>query len=192
MGAGSKQVSPFADITEEQIGFIVREAAAWLQDLHDRHRPNGRPLTAEEKRRLAGFFERDVLDAVRVTLVERFENPEFFSIFTEQGKPVPIDFSSMAAQAAHDTILVRESRSREGSPSLLPLLFHELVHVVQHRVLGAQSYVETYVTGWAGSGFAYRSIPMEVQAYELDGRFRSAPGEVFSVEREVRLRFAAD
>jgi hypothetical protein len=77
------------------------------------------------------------------------------------------------------------------SPGWLPLLFHELVHLVQVEVEGRDEHVAAYVRGWASRGFEYRSIPQEEQAFELAARFRAAPKRPFSVVSEVARRFAA-
>jgi len=38
------------------------------------------------------------------------------------------------------------------------------------------------------SGGSYEEIPLEKQAYELEGRFASNPAEQFSVDADVRKR----
>jgi hypothetical protein len=65
------------------------------------------------------------------------------------------------------------------------LLFHELVHVEQYRQLGVQRFSELYVRGFIDGG-GYEAIPLEVNAYVLEDRFRSNPREAFSVSVEVR------
>ena len=58
-------------------------------------------------------------------------------------------------------------------------LFHELVHTVQYKHLGLQGFAEQYVRGFL-SGGSYEEIPLEKQAYELEGKFRKGPDRVFS------------
>jgi hypothetical protein len=69
----------------------------------------------------------------------------------------------------------------------LSLLFHELVHAVQYSHLGRQGFAERYVRGFL-SGGSYEEIPLEKQAYELEGRFARNPAERFSVDEDVRQR----
>jgi hypothetical protein len=69
-------------------------------------------------------------------------------------------------------------------------LFHELVHVVQYRVLGLKRFAELYVKGFL-SGGGYEGIPLERQAYELGARFDSDPRQAFSVEEDVIRRHEA-
>jgi hypothetical protein len=63
------------------------------------------------------------------------------------------------------------------------LLFHELVHVEQYRQLGIPRFAELYVRGFLGGG--YDGIPLEINAYDLDGRFERSPQARFSVADEV-------
>jgi len=65
------------------------------------------------------------------------------------------------------------------------LLFHELVHVEQYRQLGLSRFSELYVGGFLKGG-SYEAIPLEVNAYTLEGRFEANPAQHFSVAEEVR------
>jgi hypothetical protein len=65
------------------------------------------------------------------------------------------------------------------------LLFHELVHVEQYRQLGIPRFSELYVSGFLNGG-SYEAIPLEVNAYTLEGRFEASPAQQFSVAEEVR------
>lgn len=65
------------------------------------------------------------------------------------------------------------------------LLFHELVHVVQYERLGLPEFVAKYVGGFL-SGGSYEAIPLEMNAYELEARFATAPARSFSVVDKVQ------
>jgi hypothetical protein len=66
------------------------------------------------------------------------------------------------------------------------LLFHELVHVEQYRQLGIPRFAELYVRGFL-SGGGYDGIPLEINAYELSGRFERSPQTRLSVADEVGI-----
>ena len=51
------------------------------------------------------------------------------------------------------------------------LLFDELVHVEQYRQLGILRFSELYVRGFLNGG-SYEAIPLEVNAYSFEDRFR--------------------
>lgn len=169
--------------------FLVGEALAWLNELEARHRPAGRALTAAERHAFAGYFAPELLDDARVTVVERLENPGFYQAFLAAGEPIPLDFRTASGFAVIDTVLIASSRQDPGAPSLVPLLFHELVHVAQNRVLGLETSTELYVAGWLEHR-SYAAIPHEAQAFALTRRFAGG-GAAFSVEEEVRRLFPA-
>ena len=70
------------------------------------------------------------------------------------------------------------------------LLFHELVHVVQYRMLGVRRFAYLYVRGLLMGG-CYEEIPLERCAFVLERRF-AREQESFRVEDEVAAWLAAD
>lgn len=67
------------------------------------------------------------------------------------------------------------------------MLFHELGHAVQYKHLGLHGFAERYVRGFLAGG-SYEEIPLEKQAYALEGRFVANPTITFSVEEDVKDR----
>jgi len=127
------------------------------------------------------FFPPPTLDLARVVVVsgERVSNPPFYRQLVEMGferAGLP-NFEHMAAITFVDTVVSHE-------PFTDRLLFHELVHVVQYERLGVAEFAAKYVTGFLGGG-NYEAIPLEMNAYQLDGRFASEPAKAFSVASEV-------
>lgn len=167
---------------------LVREAEEWVRAERQAHRPEAQRLTETQRSLFLPYFSQQLLERVRVRKVARLENPGFFDRFVEAGEPLPMDFRQASGLALGDTLLLVRSRAPEGSLDWMPLLFHELVHAAQDSYLGSESYMESYVRGWAANGFAYRSIPHEAQAYELAERFRRER-RPFSVEAEIERRF---
>jgi len=88
------------------------------------------------------------------------------------------DQSGMGAITFSDVVVSHEP-FRNG------LLFHELVHVEQYRQLGISRFSELYVRGFLNGG-GYEAIPLEVNAYTLEGRFENNPPQQVSVIDEVR------
>jgi hypothetical protein len=91
-----------------------------------------------------------------------------------------LEMSSISAITLVDVVAYPERLNRST-------LFHELVHVVQYRVLGLKRFAELYVKGFL-SGGGYEGIPLELQAYELGARFDREPDKIFSVEEDVIRR----
>lgn len=179
-----KQVRNVDVNLEGILRLFFNEGPRWVRDQRARHRPVGRALSANEKTKLAPFFENEILDDVRPSDVPVIQNPPFYAALSARGIPIPLDFTLMSGITSDDTILMSQL-CPVAPASQLGLLFHELVHVVQFRRAGIEGFVERYVLGWAENNFSYERIPLEVQAYALDARFSGQPVSGFSVRAEV-------
>lgn len=134
-------------------------------------------LDGETRRQLAPYFSADALAAVRVAVTEGEVVPDlpFSDALRRVGVQYPCT-SALAGITLEDVIAMKPQ---------LPgyVLFHELVHAVQFRVLGIGRFSFLYARGLLATGM-YERIPLEVCAYELEERFQCS-GEPFSVEAEV-------
>jgi hypothetical protein len=63
-----------------------------------------------------------------------------------------------------DTFFVKHHRAADES-----LHFHELIHVVQWRLLGPERFLAAYAAGLEVYG--YRNSPLEVMAYDAQAAF---------------------
>ncbi len=61
--------------------------------------------------------------------------------------------------------------------------FHELIHVIQWRILGPKLFMEAYAHGL--TRIEYRQTPLEVMAYTLESVFRNSTTP-FNVDKVVR------
>jgi hypothetical protein len=139
------------------------------------------PISAEIAARVQGFFTEEVLSEtriVRATIPEPVLYP-LVRIFGIQGM---LEMSAIGAITLVDVVAYPEDID-------LDTLFHELVHVVQFRILGLREFARQYVRGFVAGG-GYDGIPLERQAYALGERFERRPEQIFSVEEEVMRRFA--
>lgn len=170
----------------DTIRFLIDNGKLWIAAEQAARRPRAQPLPDQVRRRFAPYFAASILDAARVQRVPLIPNPPFYAHLAAVGQPLPLDFTQMAGITFIDTILI--ARSKVTAQSFDPLLFHECVHMVQYALLGADQFVEQYVTGWAANGRQYERIPLEAEAYQLQHAFTGNPGASFSVETAVRKR----
>jgi hypothetical protein len=167
-------------LTADQIAQVSELVAGYISAQRGKYVPRAIPLSTEQRTPLEPFFAREVLDNVRVLVLEgeRVQNPEFYPMLRGLGfKNLP-DQSAMGAITFCDVVVSHE-------PFSSGLLFHELVHVEQYRQLGIPLFSELYVGGFLNGG-SYESIPLEVNAYTLEGRFEANPRQQFCVGDEVR------
>jgi len=166
-------------LTADQVARVTELVAGYISAQRLKYAPRAVPLSAQQRAPLEPFFAREVLDRVRVLVLkgERVPNPEFYPMLRRLGfKNLP-DQSAMGAITFCDVVVSHE-------PFSSGLLFHELVHVEQYRQLGIPRFSELYVGGFLNGG-SYEAIPLEVNAYTLEGRFEKNPARQFSVPDEV-------
>jgi hypothetical protein len=173
---------PLPKLNDEQVAWIVGEVAAYIHERRHFFYPRAVFLSPNQKAVLQPFFPASTLDSARVIAlaIERVPNPYFYPQLVAMGfQPGSLpDFSQMAAITFVDTIV-------SHGPLTERTLFHELVHTVQYAKLGLGAFAAKYVTGFLNGG-SYEAIPLEMNAYELDERFATAPMNSFSVETEVQ------
>jgi hypothetical protein len=175
---------PAPKLTPEQVTEISHLVAGYISSQRENYALRAGPLSAQQRAGVAAFFSPELLGNTRVLALqgERVANPEFYPMLRGLGfKNLP-DQSAMAAITFCDVVVSHEPFS-DG------LLFHELVHVEQYRQLGIQRFSELYVRGFLNGG-SYEAIPLEVNAYALEDRFRNDARRGFSVQQEVGTRLA--
>lgn len=155
--------------------------AAWLLARRRRYRPVAQPLPDAVIERLAPCFPADVLAGTRLARVDRIRNP----IPHRLAPAGMLDLSTVRGMAFIDTIVIAHANSRPADDER-SLLFHELVHIVQFRLLGTLGFVRAYFRGWHEAGRSYLDNPLEAMAFELQDRFDA--GEHPAVHDAVRDR----
>jgi hypothetical protein len=136
-------------------------------------------IHGDTQAKLRGFFPDIVLAETRIIRAVMPE-PILYPLVKTLGIRGVLEMSSIGAITLVDVVAYRERLDRST-------LFHELVHVVQYRVLGLKRFAELYVKGFL-SGGGYEGTPLELQAYELGARFDREPKKIFSVEEDVIRR----
>jgi hypothetical protein len=166
-------------LTPDQIAQVSELVAGYISAQREKYAPRAVPLSAQQRAPLEPFFAGEVINSVRVLVLkgQRVSNPEFYPMLRGLGfKNLP-DQSGMGAITFSNVVVSHEPFSNG-------LLFHELVHVEQYRQLGILRFSELYVRGFVNGG-SYEAIPLEVNAYSLEDRFRRDPRRTFSVQAEV-------
>ncbi len=147
----------------------------WIRAQIRRHWRASRPLRPGERVHLEAYFDEELLSDVRIREVRSVSRPWFIRPLALFGLKLDMDFRSAAGITFGDLVLVSELGRGRTLPAAL--LFHELIHVLQYRALGIGGFALKYVDGWLSHGREYLRIPLEVEAYALEDRFRA--GEIF-------------
>ncbi|MBK5100882.1 MAG: hypothetical protein JJE15_07820 [Desulfobacteraceae bacterium] len=177
--------------TEELSQFLVEHAIQWVQSEREGHRSTARDLTEIEKLEFAAFFDPIILGIAKIKVVPSISNPGFYAQLRDSRLPGLLDFTQAVGITFRDTIIVSQ-RYLTYRSQLRPLIFHELVHVVQYELLGVEVFIERYVRGWADNGFDYFRVPLEAHAYELQQRYETDSKRGFAVVEEMQRRLGEE
>jgi len=169
---------------------------AWIawraRSLHAR----ARPLTAPERARHAAHFSPAMLVRVRVAGVRVIH---LGPLAQAAARLFPLVVTRPVGLALADLVVLGDvagpnpghgaDHPADHDADPRAVLFHELVHVAQFRILGVPGFCHAYIRGWALARCCYADIPLERDAYELQAWFLA--GRAFDAEAEVARRIAS-
>ena len=125
------------------------------------------------------YFSTDTLTSAKVVLVDRLPIPPLstwgltrFADF-ERGNFDGITYLN--------TFFIR--RGELGNEAIH---FHELIHVVQWRILGPEQFLRSYSDDL--ERFGYRDSPLEVMAYDAEAAFMGK--DIFDAEKMVARKLS--
>ncbi len=157
----------------QQVFPFVRD---WISQTLAAHATKAKPVSSFKFPRLRHYYSDELLVRAKVVFVDKCPVPPLSAIGLNQFA----DFENMHASGITylDTYFVLWHEAERES-----LHFHELVHVIQWQLLGAEKFLALYADGLEKHG--YRDSPIEVMAYDHEDRFKSDE-RPYSVEETVR------
>jgi len=171
---------PTPKLSESQVAQVSALVAQYIEQQRGLYAPHAVPLSKQEHAAMRGFFPPDLLASTRLLALrkERVADPVFYPMLRKLGFNNLPSQSTMAAITFCDVVV-------SHGPFSKPTLFHELVHVEQYHQLGIPRFSELYVRGFL-SGGSYEAIPLEINAYGLEGEYERNPDRTFSVPERVQ------
>lgn len=160
------------------VPIIAAPVRAYICCQRDRLQSQANILPKRDRIHVERYFKPDVLDCVRILLADPLPipDPSFSSVMRWFGFDFPSPLLTEAI-TFDNVIACREAMNAS-------VLFHELVHVVQYRLLGVREFARQYVSGFLDTG-SYADIPLERSAFNLQFRFET-DAQPFDVDTEVR------
>jgi hypothetical protein len=156
--------------------------ADWIQKTLAQHAPAARSVVSFGFSRLPHYYGQDILTKAKVVVVPKVPMPPLSAMGLDRFS----EFEQMDAGGITylDTYFLRADHAHIES-----LHFHELVHVIQWRMLGPEQFLALYADGL--ERFGYYKSPLEQMAYGFQGRFERE-AQPFSVEAECRSLILKD
>jgi hypothetical protein len=161
-------------MSPEEFQTIYPRLMQWISATLAAHAAQARPVTAFGFARLPRYYRGETLVSAKVVIVDRLPVPPLTAMGLHQY--AEMERMPIGGITYLDTYFLTRAESPDES-----LHFHELIHVVQWRILGPEAFLARYADGL--DRFGYRKNPLEVMAYDAQERFDA--GEVFDAERYV-------
>jgi hypothetical protein len=147
----------------------------WIARALEVHAGEMQTVASKNFPRLPQYFSSNLLNAAKVVVVDRVPMPPLTSLGLTQF--AEFERSDNSGVTYLDTFFLQRERANDEA-----LYFHELIHVVQWRLLGPATFLAAYAAGLEAWG--YRNSPLEVMAYDAEAEFIRAEA-VFDAERLV-------
>ena len=159
-------------MTGQEFRKVYPLIAGWIKQTLAEHASAARPVASFGFSRLPHFYDPQLLASSMVVIVPRVPVPPLSAMGFDRFR----DFEQMDAGGTTylNTYFVRADQSHSES-----LHFHELVHVIQWRLLGPEKFLALYADGL--ERFGYRKSPLQRMAFRFQQRFERG-AQPFSVE----------
>jgi len=166
-------------MTPEEFQKYYPKLLGWIDVTLKAHAANARTVVSRGFPRLPLYFSADTLTSAKVVLVDQLPIPPLsswgltrFADF-ERG-----DFNGVTYL---NTFFIKRVDLRNEA-----IHFHELIHVVQWRILGPEQFLRSYAEGL--ERFGYRDSPLERMVYDAEAAFTA--NDVFDAEKMVAQKLS--
>ena len=162
-------------MSPEEFAKFYPPLIAWIRNMLTASAPAAQTVASRGFSRLPIYFTEKTLASAKVVLVDPLPMPPLSSI----GLARFADFErgNFDGITYIDTFFLKPPQSNNETT-----YFHELVHVIQWRLLGPDRFLFLYANGL--ECFGYRQSPLEAMAYNAETAFASSTA-IFNVEKMV-------
>jgi hypothetical protein len=186
LSAFAQQHAPLVQIrpvvmTPEEFRIAYPKVQAWIQKTLAAYEKDAQPIASMHFARLPLYFDYDLLETAKFILIDQVPMPPLsamgldrFAAF-EQGNFNGVTY--LDRYFIKRTVVIEEA-----------LHFHELIHVIQWRLLGPEGFLRAYANGL--DEFGYENSPLEKMAYDAEASFKRSSA-IFDAEKFVAERLGS-
>jgi hypothetical protein len=169
------RVSTRCGMSPEEFAKFYPPLLAWIQTTLIANAHVAHTIASREFSRLPLYFTEKTLASTKVVLADPLPMPPLASMGLERF--ADFERGNFDGITYIDTIFLKPTHSNNEI-----IHFHELVHVIQWRLLGPDRFLLSYANGL--ECFGYRQSPLEAMAYDAERAFASSTS-TFNVEKMV-------
>jgi hypothetical protein len=166
-------------MTPEEFQKYCPRLLGWIDATLRAHAGNTRTVVSRGFPRLPQYFSADTLTSAKVVLVDQLPIPPLSSWgLTRFAEFERGNFNGITYL---NTFFIKRDELRNEA-----IHFHELIHIVQWRILGPEQFLRSYADGLERLG--YRDSPLEVMAYDAEAAFIA--NDIFDAEQLVARKLS--
>jgi hypothetical protein len=165
-------------MTPEEFQSIYPQVLAWIRQTLADHAKKAQTVASRGFTRLPLYFSGELLASTKFVALERLPMPPLSAL----GLSAQFERGDFDGITYLDMFLLKRHRVADER-----LHFHELIHVIQWRLLGPASFLAAYADGL--ERFGYRESPLEMMAYDAESSFSQSP-EIFDAEKLVARKLS--
>jgi hypothetical protein len=163
------------EMSPEEFDKFYPPLIEWIRRMLDANAHVAQTVSSRGFSRLPHYFTKHTLASTKVVLVDPLPVPPLASIGLKRFADFVRGDSNGITYI--DTIFLKPTQSKNEN-----LYFHELIHIIQWRLLGPDRFLLAYANGL--ECFGYRQSPLEAMAYDAESEFAGST-LIFNAEKLV-------
>ena len=170
-------------LTPEEFRTAYPKVQAWIQKTLAAYERDAQPIGSMHFVRLPLYFSHTLLETAKFIPIDRLPMPPLSAMGL--GRYAAFEQGDFHGITYLDSYFIKRTVVTEEA-----LHFHELIHVIQWRLLGPEGFLTAYANGL--DEFGYENSPLEKMAYDAEATFKRSyaifNAEKFVAEQLARLR----
>jgi len=162
-------------MTPEEFQALYPHVIGWIRLTLATHEKNAKSVASVGFVRLPLYFSHELLASTKYVPVDRAPTPPLSALGLKRF--ADFERGDYDGITYLDTFFLKRAHTLDEG-----LYFHELIHVIQWRVLGAERFLAAYADGL--EHFGYRDSPLEAMAYDAQAEFAHST-QIFNAEKFV-------
>ena len=174
------QIRPIA-MTPEEFRIAYPKVQDWIQKTLTAYEKDAQPIASMHFARLPLYFDYDLLETAKFIPIDRVPMPPLSEMGL--GRFAAFEQGNFHGVTYLDRYFIKRTIVTEEA-----LHFHELIHVIQWRLLGPEAFLSAYANGL--DEFGYENSPLEKMAYDAEASFKRSSA-IFDAEKFVAERLGS-
>ena len=173
------QIGSFA-LTPEEFHTAYPKVQAWIQKTLATYEKDAQPIASMHFVRLPLYFPHTLLETAKFIPINRLPMPPLSAMGL--GRYAAFEQGDFHGITYLDRYFIKRTVVTEEA-----VHFHELMHVIQWRLLGPEGFLAAYANGL--DEFGYENSPLEKMAYDAEATFKRSYA-IFDAEKLVAEQLA--